>query len=522
MMDYQALMRQTQREAMGNYSFDPRERLENMRTASNTVQTFNSTTPDPRATVRPEDYEQESFGSRADENSVQTSPNTRSFKRYVIMDASQRDWVKQPNPYTALTFTFGSQTTSASSPVVYTNNSFVPTFAVEQVSNVPPLVGVYNNQGWSLNTGTTIVRYPAYNPNLPPGIPVGIDTGYIIQPSGAGFGSSGNINNVAAIRLVRAVLPQRQFLSIPIDPSTTSVDGQTSAFIQSNLVGKPYSTFSTYPYLLFNINEFFGQYLGGNDQIRRSFSVMTQRQRQQTNFQTDVGVQQYDYEPWGAEALAFQSPITNLKRLEVSITDPIGTTFSQNDTLTIANIQATADKMYLNCFTPNARYFSANELRVGDRVSFYPETLSNMLKSPILTVLDPDKTAIIRALANTTFPVLQLLDYIDNPLVPGDFIPRDASSARTTPYVSSYNGFIIPNFVTIQTDGDAVPTYPNSIEPDTGEVLVPSTLLSYLTTDPSKNTLPFLNTSLQPVYTLELETLEPDTSKIGGKIVVPR
>jgi hypothetical protein len=190
--------------------------------------------------------------------------------------------------------------------------------------------------------------------------------------------------------------------------------------------------------------------------------------------------------------------------------------------LTISTIQATANKMYLNCFTPNARYFSSNELRVGDRVAFYPETLSNMLKSPLLGVLDPDKTAFIRALSGTTFPVLQLLDYVDNPNVPGEFIPRDASSARTTPYVSSYNGFIIPNFVTIEADGDAVPTFPNSMEPGTGEVIVPASLLAYLTTDPSKNTLPFLNTSLQPVYTLELETLEPDTSKIGGKIVVPR
>jgi hypothetical protein len=34
--------------------------------------------------------------------------------------------------------------------------------------------------------------------------------------------------------------------------------------------------------------------------------------------------------------------------------------------------------------------------------------------------------------------------------------------------------------------------------------------------------MPFLNTSLQPVYTLEIEMIEPDTSKIGGKIVVPR
>lgn len=515
-------MMQTQREAMTRYTFDPRERFENTRQASNNVQTFNSTQVSTNAAIRPEDYAEESFGSRADENSVQDSPNTRSFKRYIIVDASQRDWVKQPNPYTALTFSFGSQSTVASNPIVYTNNSFIPTFAVEQASNNPPLVGVYNNRGWSLNTGTSIVQYPPYNPNLPPGIPVGTDTGYIIQPSGLGFGSSGNINNVASLRLVRAVLPQRQFLAIPIDPSTSGTDASTSQYIQSNLIGKPYSTFSTYPYLLFNVNEFFGQYLGGNDQIRRSFSVMTQRQRQQTNFQTDVGVQQYDYESWGEEALTFQSPITNLKRLEITITDPIGTTFAQNDNLTISLIQATSNRMYLNCFTPNARYFSSNELRVGDRVTFYPETITNMLKSPILNVLDSDKTSFVRALTNATFPVLQLLDYVDDPLAPGNFIPRDASSARTTPYVSSYNGFVIPNFVTVEADGDAVPTYPNSIDSGTGEVIVPATLLSYLTTDPSKNTLPFLNTSLQPVYTLELETLEPDTSKIGGKIVVPR
>jgi hypothetical protein len=88
--------------------------------------------------------------------------------------------------------------------------------------------------------------------------------------------------------------------------------------------------------------------------------------------------------------------------------------------------------------------------------------------------------------------------------------------------VSSYNGFILPNFVTIGIDGTATATYPGSIDSGTSNVLEPATLLGYLTTDLSQNSLPFLNTSLQPVYTLELVTVEPDTSKIGGKIVVPR
>jgi len=519
MADYAALMLREQAMARQNYNYDPRALMMQNRGANVPIETFNSTQPTSQETIRPEDYTGEPSGSRSDENSVQQAPKTRNFKRYIIIDSSQRDWVKQPNPYTSLVFTFGSQTTSSSNPIVYANNWFIPTFAVEQASNIPPIVGAPNTRGWTLSTGASNVFYPPYNSSLPRGQVIGVDTGFVIQPSGKGFGSANNVSSLLSIRLVRAVLPQRQFLSIPIDPSGTAVDMSTSTFIQSNLVGKPYSTFSTYPYLLFNLNEYFGQYIGGNEPIRRSFSVMTQRQRQQTNFQTDVGVQQYDYEPWGQEALTFQSPITNLKQVEITITDPIGTTFSQNDNLTISRIEATDNKMYLKCFTGNYQFFSSNELRVGDRVSFYPETISNMLKSPILAALDPQKAEFIRGLSNATFPVLQLLDYV---LGSNNFyIPRDSSTERTSPYVSSYNGFIIPNFVTIGPDGGASPALPNSIDPGTNVVLEPNTLLSYIPTLTISN-LPFLNTSLQPVYTMELETAEPDTSSIGGQIVRPR
>jgi hypothetical protein len=84
--------------------------------------------------------------------------------------------------------------------------------------------------------------------------------------------------------------------------------------------------------------------------------------------------------------------------------------------------------------------------------------------------------------------------------------------ARTQPYVASYNGFILPNFVTIGRDGTVVPTFSNAIDSGTNNVLEMDVLLG--------SNLPFLNTSLQPVYTLELETQEPDTSTIGGKIVL--
>jgi len=516
MGDYMRILMREQAEARQTYSFDPRHMMAMRPNTFSNVETFNSTRPTNIATVDAADYSGVPEGSRSDPSIVQETPKTRSFKRYVIMDTSQRDWLKQPNPYTNLVFTFGSQSLQAFNPPVYTNNPFVPTFSLEQSLLPSPIPGIPNTQGWTLPAAlansTVDVSYGPYNSSLTRGNFIAYDTGYLIQPSGAGFGSVFTPSNVSSIRLIRAVLPQRQFFDIPIDPGTNTTDASTSAFIQSTIVGKPYSSFATYPYLLFYLNEYFGQYVGGNEPMRRSFSVMTQKQRQQANFQTDIGVQQYDYEPWGEEALRLQSPITNLQRLAITITDPIGTNFIQNDTLTVSLIQATSNNVYLKCFTGAFQYFSSNDLRVGDRVTFYAPTLSNILKSQILAVLDPQKQRFVNALFNATFPVLQLLDYVQDEN--GIYVPRSDSSAnaRTTPYVASYNGFMIPNFISIQADGTVVPTYPRSIDSVTSNVLELNSLVG--------SNMPFLNTSLQPVYTLELETQEPDTGSIGGKIVL--
>lgn len=505
MADYLKLMMREQAEARKSYSYDPRQTLVTQPFSTSNVETFTDSKPNNIVSV---DYTGVPEGSRSDPDIVQETPKTKTMKRYVIIDASQRDWLKQPNPYTNLVYTFGSQSTAASNPPVYENNPFVPTFATEQTLLPQPIPGLPNLGGWTLSN----IRYPPYNSSLTRGNFIGLDTGYLIQPSGAGFGSVFTPSNVSAIRLVRAVLPQRQFFSIPIDPCGTSIDGSTSVFIQSNIIGKPYSSFGTYSYLLFYLNEYFGQYVGGNEPMRRAFSVMTQKGRQQTNFETGIGVQQYDYEPWNQEALYLQSPITNFQRLAITITDPIGTTFAQNDTLTISVVQATNNAVYLKCFTGSFQYFSENDLRVGDRITLYPAMISNILKSPILNNQSRDKQSFINGLLNATFPVLQLLDYV--PDENGVYVPRSdvSGAARTTPYVASYNGFIIPNFVTIDALGNATPAYPGAIDAITSNVLEPNLYVG--------SNLPFLNTSLQPVYTLELETQEPDTGSIGGKIVV--
>jgi hypothetical protein len=501
MSNYLDLLVQQDRAAQNTYSFDPRIMMQTTR-GYNSVEPFSTGGP---ITAPEVSYTNEQTGSHSDASIVQESPKTIVAKRYVVIDASQRDWIKQPNPFSNLVFTFGAQSSNSSNPPVYSNNPFVPTFSDEQQALASPMPGIPNTRGWTLSN----VAYPAYNSSIPNGNFIAYDTGYTLTPSGAGFGSVFTPCNVASVRLVRAVMPQRQFLDLPLIP--TGSNAALSTAISTSLTNTTFSTFSTYPYLMLYLNEYFGQYVGGNEPTRRSFSVMTQKQRQQQVFNTSVGVQQFDYEPWGEEALRLQSPITNLQRLQISVSDPIGNVFIHNDTLSISLMQTDADGMYIKCFTPQFQYFSGNEMRVGDRIVFYPGTISNMMKSTYLSVQNIDKKLFIEALLTGTFPILQLLDYVADS--DGIYQPRSSSNQpRTAPYISSYNGFIIPNFFTAGVNGNVTPRYPGSIDIGTYTILEPNSLVG--------SNLEFMNASLQPVYTLELEILQPDTGTIGGKIVL--
>ena len=500
MSNYLDLLVQQDKLARTSYSYDPRVAMNQTRMLGS-IEPFSNGTSDEVPTVS---YTDQITGSHSDSAIVQTSPDTIAVKRYIVIDSSQRDWVKQPNPFSNLVFTFGTQNISSSNPPVYSNNPFVPTFADEQTALASPIPGIPNTRGWTFSNTT----YPAYNSSIPNGNFIGYDLGYLIQPSGSGFGSVFTPCNVSSVRLVRAVMPQRQFLSLPIVPLGDGSD--ISSNIQASLPNTSFSTFTTYPYLMLYLNEYFGQYVGGNEPTRRSFSVMTQRQRQQISFTSNsLGVQQFDYEPWGEESLHLQSPITNLQRIQISVSDPIGNIFTHLDNLEISLMQTDSNRMFIKCFTPAYSYFSGNEMRIGDRIVFYPQTVSNMMKSQYLAVQNNDKRKFIENLLTGTFPVLALLDYVENPET-GVWGPRTVT--RTTPYIASYNGFIIPNFFTVVDEGNLSPTFPNSIDSGTFTILEPNSLVG--------SNLEFMNASLQPVYTLELEIRQPDTRKIGGKIVL--
>jgi hypothetical protein len=110
------------------------------------------------------------------------------------------------------------------------------------------------------------------------------------------------------------------------------------------------------------------------------------------------------------------------------------------------------------------------------------------------------------------YDVVGLLDYVPAG-VGGEYVPRTQATARTLPHVSSYNGFLVANFFTQDAGGNAVPTYPEAIDgPANGyNVLEPANLVG--------SNLPFLNTSLQPIYTIELTCALADTEQFGRNIV---
>lgn len=446
---------------------------------------------------------------------MQAVPSTRPIKHYVVIDTSQRNFILQPNPYSNLVYSFGMQALNGYSPPVYSNNPFVPTFGTDSSGVLNTQPGRPNTQGWFLSN----VPFPAYNSSLPKGNFLAYDTGYTVNPSGLGFGSVFLPSNVQSIRLVRALLPQRQFLSVPILLTPANSNDPTfgpNGTVQSTLVNTAHSSFATYPYLLFNLNEYQGKYVGGNEPMRRAFSVMTQKTRTQNSFASSgLGVQYYDYEPWNEEALIFQSPLTTLQQVRVTITDQIGSVFTQNDTLSLILIQTDSNGLFLKCITGSSQYFSGNDLRVGDRVVFDPVTLSNIIKSPLYSG-NSDKVSFANALSSNSFPVLELLDYVKNPQ--GQYVARSAGDGtlRTTSYNASYNGFMIQNFLTTSPDGSVSPTFSNA--PDAiGSIFSFPIQFSFNPNQFSGN-LPFMNSSLQPTYTLELTCLEPDTGSLGGHI----
>jgi len=158
-MDYRSLLQRTVHDASERYSYTP------------PVSTSARAGIQFQGDIR---FAGPDLGSRNDAQSVQAVPSTTPVKHYVVIDASQRNWVLQPNPYSNLVYSFGSQSLNGYTPPVYTNNPFVPTFGADSNGILNTQPGRPNTTGWYL-PGTT-APYPAYNSSLPKGNFLAYDT----------------------------------------------------------------------------------------------------------------------------------------------------------------------------------------------------------------------------------------------------------------------------------------------------------------------------------------------------------
>ena len=102
------------------------------------------------------------WSNTAAATSVQQLPQTMMTKRYIVIDTAHRNFVQQPNPYSNLIFSFGSQVPQYVSKPVTGNNPTVPLYASNSLGQKNTVPGLPNSSGWIYNG----VTYPGYDPNL--------------------------------------------------------------------------------------------------------------------------------------------------------------------------------------------------------------------------------------------------------------------------------------------------------------------------------------------------------------------
>jgi len=526
MSEYHRLLASEDAGARQNYDFDPRVayHMQNTVLREHMQPAVSSA---GRDLENPAGFTGVPDGSHSDSNMMQLAPKMATVKRYVVVDSAQRDWTRFPNPYSNLAFTFGGQGDTPGLSPVYTNNPVYPNFALPPTTNISftPLPGAANLRGFSyIDSNTGIQKdLSAYNSSLPRGNFLAFDTPSIIQNSGDSFGTPNTPCNVISIRLVRAILPQTPFVSYPTDPFFAL----NASLTKIAITGTPYNTFGTYPYLLFYLNEYRGHYYAPTEAGCKAFAVLTQCNRTQLNFGLVNGPQYLDYVPWNNESTEFQSPLTSLQKMVISVTDPHGTPFAMQhqDILAIDSIRlATAtsiggsppitttyvSRATLICITPTYKTYSQSQLRIGDRISFHTPTLNTIAKSGNLGS-GSDKLNFLLALVGVTFPILYVQTYKFDPTT-NTYGPSSVAISTTDSTFDYFNVFFIPNFTTQQDNGNLVDKYPGAVDSD-------YSLLNIQSLIGAGKSLPILNVTQQPVFSFEVIQKIPDTSSIGGTVV---
>ena len=587
LLRYQDILIETDQEAREDYEFDPRVAFLNSireSTAEEYEQVGNTAAPIEQEYTLSDGGDTD-YNSRGDPNAVQKAPKMKRKKNIVIMDTAHRDWTQQSNAYAA-SFAFGSATTSPNSQLqsipVYENSPTVPPGALENTANV---IGSPNIYGFTLSG---FGYFPPYNPS---NTTYGRIVTYVTYgtPVQSNFSTSNQLSNVVSIKLARAVLPYRRFFtfspnliqwdanqsvtsgftsfnfnlsqSTPMSLSTVSATQLTvGTFVTPsslNNVNNLYTSFFTEPYLLLYLNNFQGQYLGGNDPASRAFTVLAQDRRLTLNPTVNVGAQFHDYYPWSDERFEFTSPLTTLPKFNITLAKNNGQVYQQIDDLQVMGIDIFSNASDIsssggtvhNTFPSFAAgyplppagqvgscvvgleisrrngtqipglppgytgLFNTNEMRPGDRISFYQPALSNLITSPEVASLSYASSYITlfnwmlnndaTVLSTDTFFITASGAIVDYPGVLGT-----AGEFRNV-ILFAYNpigpdGYINPSNLLTLSAFPIVLTPGAPIAPQIPRI---SSSNSYV--------IPIINNNMQSTFAFEIETLVPDTSTLS-------
>ena len=526
LLSYQDILVATDEEAREDYEFDPRVQFYSTELRGPEQPGYEQ--PNARTTAadadapydlegcedKQEEEEADKHAKRNDCRSVQPPPKMKEKKIVVVLDTAQRDWTLQPNAY-QLSFKFGSPAVPNQSSVqrvpVYQNSRYIPLNADQNSNQVffqPNIAGF---------TISTIGAFPPYDPFAGPGRIVTYEiisnSSNLVNP-GNGFYTNKVLSNVNALKLARATVPYRRFTNLA--PELLPGPGNRSSTISST--ANQITTFMSEPYILLFLNNYQGQYVGGNDPINRAFSVLAPAPLRPTLLPTSpIGTQFNDVYPWSDEKYEFTSPEAYIKSFDITMTKNTGMPYVQLDDIAITTIKAISGidfDLFLpgppypivlfecsitRTLDPSGSYFyNRNELRPGDRIKFYGPALCNLLMDPSLNASPyaSDYSNFFTWLANNDAYVL---------------CNTNSGGGLTNGEVDFFSRFVIAY--------DPLTVY-GTTNLTTGIGLSGFTpFLDLLTMTTCGTPLPILNTNMQATFAFEIFTQVPDTSHLSAQVV---
>lgn len=532
-LTYQDLLVQADQEARDDYEFDPRVQFYSSELRGPLQPGYEQ--PNARTTAadadarydlegcedKQEEEEDDKHAKRNDCRSVQPPPKMKEKKIVVVMDTAQRDWTLQPNAY-QLSFKFGSPSVSNCNAVqkipVFSNSRYIPITAIQNSNQVfyQP-----NIAGFTMSAGGGVLSFPPYNPFASPGPIVTYDifsnNSNLVNP-GNGFYTNKVLSNVTALKLAHATLPYRRFTNLT--PDILTGPGNNVSGISS--VHNQVTTFMSEPYMLLFLNNYQGQYVGGNDPVNRAFSVLAPAPLRPTLLPTSpIGTQFNDFYPWSDEKYEFSSPEAYIKSFDLTLTKNTGLSYAQIDDIAITAMKAISwfnlgfiapgppysvvifECTILRTQDPcNSVYFNRNELRLGDRIKFYQPALSNLIADPSLNASPyaSDYSNVFTWM--TSNDVYLLSEYYE-------------SNTINTKGTDFYNKFTFA-YDPLTTYGTLATSPQIGIQ---GFLVNPLGGLVLTLSTASGTILPILNTNVQATFAFDVFTQVPDTSHLSAQVV---